>query len=570
MKRTLPLFLAALPLAALLQPRAASAQPEGQYVIQGIYNPTLIDAQKIDLRPEAIDTILPTLQARYDLLPAKAALPPRADSLAAAKLNVEKALGRLYRGYAKAGFGLYSTPLGELYFNQGRSRKNGYGFHLKHLSSAGGLDDVGPSRYSRNSIDAFYRHIIADNEMSGALSYDRRRVNYYGYTSNDSVESVIQNAPAPPKDARKQYYNDIGFAARLRSLYDDSSRIAHDVRLDAHAYSNLTGSRETNFRVSADAGKQERTEYYQATLLIDNNVYRANLGALGEARQNGTIVGLLPSVRTVGRRYFVRAGVGLYVDAMGETTFHFFPQAYAHYALFDNILIPYVGLEGERRRNSLRSLTRENPWLEGGPLLANSSKLFDLYGGLRGSFMNNLGFDVRASFASWEKLPLFINLPNPPFGDRMRAVYDDVEILNLSGELTYSLPAQTRLSARIDVYTYSTRVQEEPWNLPPYRLAFAARHSLRDKLVLKAEALFLARRPAFRAPEPTADPAAVPESIRAQLDGFLDLYLGAEYRYTRRLSLFLDMSNLTASKYERWFRYPVQRGLIMLGATYAF
>ncbi|MFN3875690.1 MAG: hypothetical protein ACK4L7_07245, partial [Flavobacteriales bacterium] len=535
MKRNL--LLAALPLAALLPPRLASAQPEGQYVIQGIYNPTLIDAQKIDLRPEAIDTILPALQARYDLLPVQAALPPRTDSLAAARLNVEKALGRLYKGYAKAGFGLYSTPLGELYFNQGRSRKNGYGFHLKHLSSAGAIDDVGPSRYSRNSIDAFYRHIIADNEMSGSLGYDRRRVSYYGYPSNDSIEGAL-NRLSGEKDRLRQYYNDIGFAARLRSLYDDSSRIAHDVRLDVHAYSNLTGSRETNLRVMADAGKQERNEYYHATLLIDNNVYRANLGALGDARQNGTIVGLMPSVRTVGRKYFVRAGVGLYVDAMGETTFHFFPQAYAHYALFDNILVPYAGLEGERRRNSFRSLTRENPWLEGGPLLANSSKLYDLYGGLRGSFMNHLGFDVRASFASWENLPLFINLPNPPFGDRMRAVYDDVEVLDLSGELTYSLPAQTRLSARIDVYTYGTRVQEEPWNLPPYKLTLAARHSLRDKLVLKAEALFLGRRPAFRAPQPPADPADVPVSIRTQLDGFLDLYLGAEYRYTKRLSIF--------------------------------
>jgi len=54
------------------------------------------------------------------------------------------------------------------------------------------------------------------------------------------------------------------------------------------------------------------------------------------------------------------------------------------------------------------------------------------------------------------------------------------------------------------------------------------------------------------------------------LDGFLDLHLGLEYRYTKRLSLFMDMSNLSASKYERWYRYPVQRGLLLGGATYAF
>ena len=54
------------------------------------------------------------------------------------------------------------------------------------------------------------------------------------------------------------------------------------------------------------------------------------------------------------------------------------------------------------------------------------------------------------------------------------------------------------------------------------------------------------------------------------LDGFLDLYLGIEYRYNKRLSLFLDISNLSASKYERWYRHPVQRSLLLGGATYAF
>ena len=557
--------------AAFLIPFALLAQTEGEYVIQGIYNPTLIDAQKIDLRPEGIDTILPTLPVTYSLLPTRAEIPPRVDSLTAAKLNVEKALGQLYKGYVKAGFGLYSTPLGELYYDQGRNRKNGFGVHLKHLSSNGGLDDVGPSNYSNNSVDAFYRGIIQKNEASGRLIYDRRRISYYGYPSNDSIENSIQNAPEATKDRLKQFYNDLGFAARVRSINEDSSKVAHDVALEAHSYSNNSRSRETNIRATISAGLQEKTEYYHATLLIDNNAYRGYPSPdSADFRQNGTLIGLMPSVRTVGRKYFVRAGVGLYLDALGETTFHFFPQAYAHYALFDNILVPYVGLDGERRRNSFRSLTRENPWLNPAPRLRNTSELFDLYGGLRGSFANNLGFDVRASFSSFDNMALFVNTPNPPFGDRMTAVYDEVEVTNFSGELTYSRSTDLRLSARMDVYKYTTKVQDEPWNLPPYKLTFAARYSLRDKLVLKAEALFLARRPAFRAPEPTSDSTIVAVSTRTELDGFLDLYVGAEYRYTKRLSLFLDMSNITASKYERWYRHPVQRGLIMLGATYSF
>ncbi|MCB9184630.1 MAG: hypothetical protein H6591_12000 [Flavobacteriales bacterium] len=564
---TRPLLL----LAAVLVAGAARAQVTAEYEIQGIYSPAIADAQKIDLRPQPVDTVLPTLAVRYDLLPAKAEIPVKVDSIAAARLTVEAEQQRLYKGYVKAGFGLYTTPLGELYYDQTRSKENGFGVHLKHMSSNGGIDDVGESDYSYNSIDGFYKHFFSEHEAMGRLIYDRRRVNYYGYVSNDSTENVIQSAPEPADDALKQFYNDIGFAARLRSLYADSSRIAHDIGLEAHAYSNLSGSRETNLRVTADVGKQEGAEYYSGTLLIDNNTYRGELGgSLGDFKQNGTLIGLMPSVRTVGQKYFVRAGVGMYLDALGKTTFHFFPQAYAHYALFDNILVPYIGVEGERKRNSFRSLTRENPWLTGGPPLANTSKLYDVYLGLRGNFMNNLGFDVRASKSAYESMALFVNQPNQPFGDRMAVVYDDVDVLDLSGQITYSQREDLRFSARVDVYTYSVKVQEEPWNLPPYKLTFAARYSLRDKLIAKAEVLFLGKRPALRLPESSNDPNVVPTAVRADLDGYMDLYLGLEYRYTKRLSLFLDLSNLSASKYERWYRYPVQRGLVLGGATYAF
>jgi hypothetical protein len=551
----------------------AHAQTPGgsEYVIQGIYNPTLADAQKIDLRPEPIDTVLPTIPVRYDLLPVVAETPARVDSLAAARLTVEAKQQRLYKAFAKAGFGLYTTPLAEFYFDQARSRKNGYGVHLKHFSSQGGLKDAGPSDYSFNAAEAYYRHFLPEHEASGALLFDRRAVSYYGYQATDSVRRLIDFMPGKAVDAQRQVYNDLGFKARLRSLYRDSTRIAHDIALEAHAFSNLGGSRETNLRVGAEVGKQEGAEYYSGTLLIDNNAYKGDIAdTLGTFRQNGTLLGLSPAVRTVGQRYFVKAGAGMYVDALGSTTFHFFPQVYAHYALFDNILVPYVGLDGNRRRNSFRSLSRENPWLTRGPALRNTSTLFDVYAGLRGSFMNNLGFDVRVSRSTLEDMPLFVNVPTAPFGDRMSVVYDEVDILNVSGQLTYSRNEDLRLSARIDLYSYAIKLQDQPWNLPPYKLTFAARYSLRDKLLLKAEALFLGKRPAYRAPDLSGSNGGVVTANKVDLDGFLDLYLGVEYRYTKRLSLFFDFSNLTASKYERWYNYGVQRGLIMGGATYSF
>ena len=550
---------------------AQVTSPGGEYFINGIYTPTIANAQKIDLRPEPIDTILPDIPVSYEMIPAKGEVAARVDSIDPAKLSVLATQARLYKGLVKGGFGLYTTPLGELYFNSTRSKNNAYGIHLKHLSSNGGIGDVGASDYSYNNVDAFYKHFLPKHELLGRVIYDRRRISYYGYDElTDSILN-IQNITQPSDDDLRQVYGDIGFAGRIRSLYSDSSKIAHDVGLEAHSYKNLSGSSEFNLRIGANVGLTQGTETFAAGLIIDNNAYRRDLGAnIAQLRQSGTLLGLTPNATTKGEKYLVRVGAGLYLDAMGRSTFHFYPNAYAHYRLFDDILVPYVGVEGEKVRNSFRSLTRENPFLNGAPVLANSNRMYDLYGGLRGSLSSEIGFDVRVSQQRIDAMPLFINRPNGPYGDQMDVVYDRVDIFSVSGELRYKKGEAWDAHARIAVSSYNTEFQDKAWNLPPYELGIGVRYDIRNKLILKAEALFLGQRPAKIEEPEVINNITVQTGREVELEGFLDAYIGAEYRYTKRLSVFLDISNLSASKYERWYRYQVQRGLVIGGFTYAF
>ncbi len=120
--------------------------PGGEYYINSVYNPVIGFVQKIDLRPESIDTVLPVTPMTYMMLPVKADVPARVDSIEAAKLNIQLAQQKLYKGFVKAGFGIYTTPLFELYYDQTRSRKNAYGLHYRHLSSNGGIERRGSQR----------------------------------------------------------------------------------------------------------------------------------------------------------------------------------------------------------------------------------------------------------------------------------------------------------------------------------------------------------------------------------------------------------------------------------------
>ena len=338
-------------------------------------------------------------------------------------------------------------------------------------------------------------------------------------------------------------------------------------------------------RITADLSKNEQGDRYGLGIVVDNNAYRSlyREGVFGEAttattadrRTNGTMIGLIPTVKREGDKYLVRVGAGLYVDAQNTTTFHFYPKAYASYSLFDDILVPYIGFEGERKRNSLRSLTRENPWLIGAPVLKNSSLLYDLYGGVRGSFSSKIGFDVRLSYSSTEDRPLYISAPNYPTGDRMAVVYDRVDVFMVGGELSYRYSDALRLKARVDFFNYTTEVENEAWNLPPYKISFGGTWNLREKLFVNVEALILGKRKSAYYVQPgdatpNASTGLITAPVEFDLKGYIDLHLGLEYRYTKRLSVFLDMSNLSASKYEQYYQYGVQRGLLMGGATYSF
>lgn len=558
---------------AVLAALSATAQTGEEYYFNGIYNPTLADVNKINLQPQPFDTILPAKEITYRMLAVKGEVPAHVDSIDAARLNIQLAQEKLYKGFAKAGFGLYATPLAEIYFDQTRSKTNGYGLHYKHMSSNGGISGRGPSDYSFNIVDGHYNAYLPKHAIEGRVMYDRRRISYYGYESTDSLENLMAASPEPPTGTTKQVYNDVGFALRVKSLYKDSTKLAHDAGLRVNNYINLTKSRELNMLLDAKLALREGSETYGGEFIIDNNSYRGDRDTLPEWRQNGTMVGISPHVSSSDGKYLVRVGAGIYVDALGKTSFHFFPQAFAQYRLFDDILVPYVGVDGRRIRNNLRSLTRQNPFLESGPYLRNSSLQYDVYGGLRGSFSRDMGFDVRISQSRMKNRPLFLaretEYKGVRYGDQFVVVYDRVDQLDIGGELRYSHDEHIDVYGGMHVFSYKTDEQVEAWNLPIYSINLGAVYDFQDKLLLKVEAEFLGRRKMARSvPVGWNDLSPAPEVYEA--DGLVDIYLGLEYRYTKRLSVFLDFTNLSASKYERWYNHPVQRSMVLGGATFAF
>ena len=52
------------------------------------------------------------------------------------------------------------------------------------------------------------------------------------------------------------------------------------------------------------------------------------------------------------------------------------------------------------------------------------------------------------------------------------------------------------------------------------------------------------------------------------MKGIVDINLGAEYRYSKMLSFFVNFNNIANTRYYRWEKYPSQRFNLMAGLTF--
>ncbi|MFN6038885.1 MAG: hypothetical protein ACK452_10500, partial [Bacteroidota bacterium] len=52
------------------------------------------------------------------------------------------------------------------------------------------------------------------------------------------------------------------------------------------------------------------------------------------------------------------------------------------------------------------------------------------------------------------------------------------------------------------------------------------------------------------------------------LTGIADINIGAEYRYSKFLSAFINLNNLGNFRYYRWENYPTQRFNFMVGFSF--
>jgi len=100
------------------------------------------------------------------------------------------------------------------------------------------------------------------------------------------------------------------------------------------------------------------------------------------------------------------------------------------------------------------------------------------------------------------------------------------------------------------------------WHKPNYKVTFSGNYNIGNKIILKME--LFGNGPSKALVQTNAI------STAQTIKGYFDANLGLEYRYRKRMGIFLNLNNISASRYYRFYNYPSYRFNAMLGLSYIF
>ncbi len=516
--------------------------PSEQVEVIKDFEAHLVESEKLDLPPTlpeisaentALNYNLPAFNMNLDYLPPSI----RPIAMSTAKLPAA------FDGYAKLGYGFPKSPYGEFAYRYSKASNYNMGVHLKHHSA--NFDNVDFQQFMENS-GKVYGTYYTDNgpAFKGAFEYTNDQVYFYGFNFDERDNNTYT------KEDVKQAFNKYAFQTEVFNGAQTEANLNYKGAIDASFLHDNYNTNEKNLVIDLGAKKWIEERFSFNLQGIADYTFYENIDTTHNLHN-----------------YHVKPSFGFHQDifrlklganfAWGNSEFTVFPDIEASANIIGKKLAAFAGWTGDLSKNNFDFLSDFNPYILSTPEIKNTA-FNHYYGGIRGR-VQNVNYQIEAGYKPTKNLALYLS--DFIEAKRFRVLYDDVNIINISGTITAEPIKHLQVDARLGQNIYDMKNEEKAWHLPSLEGNVGLRYkTLKDqKLHIKAEAYF-------------AD--AVPyldENIATQdLNALFDLSLGAEYFVNKNIGIFFDANNLFNNKRQRWYRYPTYGINILGGITARF
>ncbi|MDR2907051.1 MAG: TonB-dependent receptor [Bacteroidales bacterium] len=575
-----------------------------QVTVIAPYQPTVLEAYKINMNPQTIDSALMPRAARYDILSRKVMTSFGIDNIKPAKVAGEP-ISKLSPLYVRAGGGNYKTAYGEVFYGSERSERWQYGAHLKHRSSQGTFDDYEvPFDNSVNLVELYGDHYGEKVLLSANFYYDRKRYSLYA-AQPDFLQFSPWNAGGKflTDKLYKRVYSNIGGSLAFADNNTDPNSVSYSGKLTLNGFDGQDplSSVGNEFSVTFTGNVHQTIDFnhpifnettvgLDATmdwnkLAIDEFTYwQGDQGFLVSVPfGNARMLKFRPygKVNLLGHDLLVGFRINTFDEFDGgnarvKTALQFVPTIHAKFNLIDNLFAVQFGLDGNVEYPTQRSAVNINPFLlEWRP----ETGLFEpqlhreYYLGLNTALSKTIDFSLKGQLVSYKNLLNFDNyiVPRsiflPRFSDPyFEATFQDINCFQLQAGLNYHLDEKIAVSAMARTNFYDNDILYKP----KYEANLTARYNMQDKIILKTQLYFASEiyyRPYFGSISPGPSLGGSLPDIE-KYNPTVDWNIGAEYRFNKQWGAFLELNNLLNQRSYEWCNYGSYRFNFLAGITF--
>jgi hypothetical protein len=523
-----------------------------EYVIVKAYKPVLGESLKISDSPESDTASTEPPVMDYPIRAKKAQTEYEASVIKAVKLKEEQ-LSKLYRSYARLGIGTYTTYLGDLYVNALRSKQGALGLSLNHFSGNPGFSDAGPAGFSNNHGGVYGKYFFDKSTFDGEFNYNRDVEHYYGYDSDTVIE----------KDDIKQRFNTIGIKLGLASNNLNRDHVDYAARVSYSTLNDLFDVTENDFFIAGKVGKKISGYYFNADILL--NYFSKSLAKNEQISLTNdlsrSIVSWAPTMNIKKDKMDLTLGFDLSVDKNDEADLHIFPRINITLPIAERILYIFAGVNGNVVKNTYQTIANENPFVSSAIQPFNSVNKLELKGGVNGNFSERISFVAMVKYNTVGSMQLYVD--DTVHFNEFNVIYEDGKVLDIHAELGYKAGEKFKAALKFDQYTYTMDQSDHAWHKPGTEIGLTGSYNVWDKIILNA-GIYGYGKYFVRETLPNGSYSSI------KVNGYSDINLGIEYRYSKILSIYVNLNNLGFSKYYRWYQYPTEKFNVLGGLKVSF
>jgi hypothetical protein len=511
--------------------------------ITSAFKPVLRESAKINFNasPPTADTAKPKLQ--YDIPNPNLLFAYQPGSLKPLALSVDSTAKFNSSNYIKAGFGSLKTPYVQAGFSFGDGNTAGVNIYAKHVSSQG-KREFQDFTNTQVRLSGFYK-AAKNMEWDASLGMNALKTYKYGFTP----ESL-----SFPTDSIRLNYQTYSARVGAHNINKTEYGLGYSPEIRIDVFTDNLKNTESNSVVDLPLQKSVGKDFtvnlgltFDLTRLSPKN----KSGAI-----NNTMYYISPSVLYKKSNLNLQAGIR---PSWDNKAFKMFPNILADIGTEDQRFTFQAGWTGYLRKTSYQYLVSQNPWLWL-PATLQNTKIEERFAGFKGSVGDHFSYSAKVAFNKLNNQPLFIN-DTAGDGKSFRVVNEEqINVLNLGGELGYNVEEKFSVVTSLSFNQYSgLKNNRKAWGLLPLELNTAMRLQIIKDLWLKGD-LFAWNGAQYVKTDGSA----------GRLGGAFDLNAGLEFKITKNLNLWTQFNNIFNKEYQRWNQYPVYGFNFVGGIVFSF